>query len=497
MTTMMMHRIYCIILILNITFYATSSTTISSSSSSILNIENYGAIPTLNNIDAARNNTNAINKALNESKPGDTILIPAGNEYFAIGGISGYGLKNITISIQGQIRALPDIKHWPLQQHKMNNNNNNLKSIIGKHDQHGYYLHFFHFVDCKYLTITGSATYPSKADGSGVSLIDGNGLVWWNKYVISTNYAKRPKLVVFESSENILIENITMLNSPSFHLLMHDILNVEIRYVTINVDRSVKEARKYLKEINNGVVAAAAKVGGLQPEDLNTDGIDPSGKNVYVHHVFINNDDDSIAVKPCSKDKCSKASCSENMLFEDMIVIGMGLSIGSVPPHKMYPYCVRNITFRRISMPKTGKGVYIKSNPTCVPNSTAIIENILYEDINITYPRWWAVWIGPQQQHEPGTKLGRKCPLDYPITKTCPTQGCVKFNNITLRNIYIDSPVLSPGVVLGNESNPMTNVVFDNVVVKGSGKWPFDHTYQCKHANVQSIGGTKPVVNCG
>ena len=89
----MMHRIYCIILILNITFYATSSTTISSSSSSssILNIENYGAIPTLNNIDATRNNTNAINKALNESKPGDTILIPAGNEYFAIGGISGMG----------------------------------------------------------------------------------------------------------------------------------------------------------------------------------------------------------------------------------------------------------------------------------------------------------------------------------------------------------------------------------------------------------------------
>ena len=37
-------------------------------------------------------------------------------------------------------------------------------------------------------------------------------------------------------------------------------------------------------------------------------------------------------------------------------------------------------------MPKTGKGIYIKSNPSCDENSSAVIENIVYEDINITYP---------------------------------------------------------------------------------------------------------------
>ena len=60
------------------------------------------------------------------------------------------------------------------------------------------------------------------------------------------------------------------------------------------------------------------------------------------------------------------------MLIEDSTFIGMGLSIGSVPPHKDVN-CVKNITFRNIDMPETGKGVYVKSNPTCEDNKTAYI----------------------------------------------------------------------------------------------------------------------------
>ena len=33
--------------------------------------------------------------------------------------------------------------------------------------------------------------------------------------------------------------------------------------------------------------------------------------------------------------------------------------------------------------------------------------------------------------------LGLKCALDYPITPHCPTQGCVTFTNITLRDVTI------------------------------------------------------------
>ena len=101
----------------------------------------------------------------------------------------------------------------------------------------------------------------------------------------------------------------------------------------------------------------------LQPEDLNTDGIDPSGRDIHIHDCTISNDDDSIAVKPLDGTGVS-GNCTRNLLIENMTLTGFGASIGSVPPHADV-HCVRNVTFRNISMPGTGKGIYIKSNPSC------------------------------------------------------------------------------------------------------------------------------------
>ena len=73
-------------------------------------------------------------------------------------------------------------------------------------------------------------------------------------------------------------------------------------------------------------------ISALQIQDLNTDGIDVSGNGVWVHNCSIENDDDSIAVKPCDSSCVSGASCSANMLFENLVLTGFGASIGSVPP---------------------------------------------------------------------------------------------------------------------------------------------------------------------
>ena len=58
-------------------------------------------------------------------------------------------------------------------------------------------------------------------------------------------------------------------------------------------------------------------------------------------------------------------------------------------------------------------------------------------------------------------------------------QGCSDFRNITLRNVVIDSPLLSPGVILGNDTNPM-EVLFDNVTVRNPGPWPYNSTYDVR-----------------
>ena len=252
----------------------------------------------------------------------------------------------------------------------------------------------------------------------------------------------------------------------------------------------------------------------LQPEDLNTDGIDPHGVGFHVHDVDIVNDDDSIAVKPAhAGDPDGPHECSSHMLLEHLTLRGFGASVGSVPPHAggAHGACVSNVTFRNVSMPHTGKGIYVKSNPSCgvevdpasgkAAPKRALLSTILFEDVAIAEPVWWAVWIGPQQQHEPGEALGAKCALAYPLVDKCPTQGCATFEDLTLRRVTIHRPLLSPGVLLGNASNPMANLRFEDVFVTWaddprSGAYPWGRTFQCLHADVHAEGSTSPKPVC-
>ena len=79
----------------------------------------------------------------------------------------------------------------------------------------------------------------------------------------------------------------------------------------------------------------------------------------------------------------------------------------------------------------------------------------------------------------------------------CRMSGFETWTNITLRDITIYDPVRSPGVLIGNDTNPITNVVFDNVRVINPGSYPWkDDFYDC--VNIQGIatGGTDPVPPC-
>ena len=58
-------------------------------------------------------------------------------------------------------------------------------------------------------------------------------------------------------------------------------------------------------------------------------GIDPSGKDIWIHDCNILNDDDSIAVKPKSGSDPFNP-CTENLLIENLVLTGFGASIGSV-----------------------------------------------------------------------------------------------------------------------------------------------------------------------
>lgn len=103
-----------------------------------------------------------------------------------------------------------------------------------------------------------------------------------------------------------------MHNSPSFNLLLEKVLHAEVRHVTVRTDR--KEQRRLKAVLRQRRLDALLQQGisadmttPLEPEDLNTDGIDFSGRDIWVHDCDVQNDDDSIAVKPCDSLNCQVA----------------------------------------------------------------------------------------------------------------------------------------------------------------------------------------------
>ena len=68
------------------------------------------------------------------------------------------------------------------------------------------------------------------------------------------------------------------------------------------------------------------------------------------------------------------------------------------------------------------------------------------------------------------------------------------FENITLRDIFVSGARYSPGVVLGNSTNVMKGLMFDNVVVDNPSLHPWgEDFYYCKHAEGEIRRGTSPI----
>jgi len=495
-------------------------------------------------LDLAIINTKAFNLALKEAKAGDRVLLRENESYTFIGGIVGKDIHGITVDFAGYTRFFYDLDHWPKRDYTGGSDN--------EMDQE--YVPAIDLIDSRDIVITCSAKdkaivsvnydknqiYIDSESGIG-GIIDGHGKKWWNSAIMGQiDVESRPRLIDVQGCLNVTVEYLTLVNSPYWTLTV-EAIGAQIHHVNVLVDRNYQRQlinNTFLDHMHEERMASNHGLDGvldkmyearqsrrlrsnhspvekfhfpdifpdwiLQPQNLNTDGIDPIGQNIYIHDCIVLNDDDSVAVKPPRDGKPGFVmngsipyDCTRNITIENMVLTGFGASIGSVGPHDNHP-CVDNVTFRNIRMPGTGKGIYIKSNKSdCNGNVTSSITNILYDNVHIKQPVWWPIWIGPQQQHEPHLSLDGNCELDYPIvSKSCPTQGCSTFENITLRNILIDDPLLSPGVIMGNASNPMKNILFDNVTMKVPLKFylthgrlpfhekyfPFAGSYNCIHA---------------
>jgi hypothetical protein len=368
--------------------------------------------------DLAMNNSAAFVRALNDIRPGDTVLVPDGKQFTLFGGVVANDKHHFKVDVAGSLHFIHDRSRWP-------------KHITPSTFFNRTYEPGLSFVNCTRFTLTCSSKTQAKVEVDRqrnlVRLVDstthrggiinGNGKGWWDDVIsgrIQEHEYTRPRLIHIIECEDVVVEKLTLLNSPYWTLTV-EAVRAEVRHVNVIVDREL-QAQLYAKYgsdknlssplvSNNNPVAKPFDfpipiddlpdwVGRKmrQPQDLNTDGVDPIGQDIWIHDCIIQNADDSIAVKPSKRGRnyTRLPDCTNNVTMSNLVLTGFGASVGSVGPTKNHN-CVDNITFRNITMPGTAKGIYIKSNGASCVNQSSQITNILYDHVDIIEPFWWAM----------------------------------------------------------------------------------------------------------
>lgn len=363
-------------------------------------------------VDEALQNGLVFWEAMLDAGGGGRVILSANETMYYIPWGYLEGLKDITFELDGYMILHDDISAWDYS------------------EDTGTYMNAIDIRNSSNVTITGA--------GGGV--MDGQGWEWWLGFYKGEVSRRRPTMIEIDNSVDVLIEQITMFNSPRFHIYCDNVLRLEVRYITIWVE---------------------ADSGGGDVFPYNTDGVDFSGKDIHIHDLIISNYDDSVCVKPLRSTSPSLdgevMNCSENILVENIkVYFGAGLSIGSVSSSKQN--CIRNVVFQNIHAKKPLKFIYIKTGEVDgAEDVEGLIENIIYRNMTATGGVLWPIYLGPQQQKEPdGSGEGV-----WPEVNPYVTIRNVVLENIKMKNIYGAAGVLRCGT-----SNPCEGISFRNVVVK-------------------------------
>mmetsp|Transcript_23342 Transcript_23342/g.69950 ORF Transcript_23342/g.69950 Transcript_23342/m.69950 type:complete len:435 (-) Transcript_23342:82-1386(-) len=412
-------------------------------SGAVIDIETAGAKADDDSWDQVWKNGAVLNQTLAKLAPGDVWIVP-NKTFYVMGGIIATNLKNVTIQLDGTLAFASDdlhfeeyLDHFP-------------------RDGSGHVLECLHFISCVDITFTSSGE---------VGTLAGHGQKWWGIPGIGylARGENRPRLLRLQHFSSVLVEKFALLQSPYWTFYANSVDGLEVRH-------SVIDARR-IGDDGHSVIDETA---------FNTDGFDVSGNNVWIHDCTVWNQDDSFCVK----------DGSTNMVFERINASGVGLTIGSIGGS-----VVRNITFRDAYMHNSVKGIYLKFR-----GGNGSVSDVLYENIVIDHPEQWAIWIGPAQQSDSKDLCAaHPCSICWPEVPgaVCPGVVGAQYANITLRNVTVNSPKQSPGVLIADAATPMKNVLFDNVKINNPGKSPWGNDfYRCENVEGVATGTTDPVPPC-
>ena len=410
----------------------------------VISIDSYGAVANDSSVEAAVKNSHAIADALQKAASSSAVLVPRYSRYYTFSSVVNGLQDGVQLWIEGELIAHSNITAWPYEGND--------------------YQHILDIQNCNNFVLSGKST----------GVIRGQGYKWWVYTLFNFIHYTRPNMVEMLNCTNVVVESLKVYNSPRYHFHLMNMTNLIVRDIYIWVDVT---AQQDLLEQMKAKHSPGSSPWKIPMFPFNTDGIDPSGRNILIQNITVENYDDVVAVKP---GKLLTDGCTQNVVVENARVVrGVGMSIGSVPPNSDIN-CIRDVWFRNIEFTNPFKAIYVKTNSG--NDGFGIIDNINYHNITIHSPILWPVYIGPQQQKEPDGGGDGIWP---------PPQPLVNITNILLQNVTSDSGWLNAGVLRCAESNPCRDITLDNVHVSG---WASSF-YVCENM-IGTVTNSTPVPSC-
>ena len=296
-------------------------------------------------------NGKALYDAMRSARKGDVVVVPAEQRFVMVPYAPLYRLEHVVLRLEGCLAAFEPqpgehAKVWPFYL-------GNFESLITIHLS-------------SHVTISGGGA------------LDGRGHNWWVAFARNKLASKRPMLLQIDGSTDIVVRDITMLDSPRFNLYLGSYCRrVLVERVTILADWQAQE------DLQKSVP--------MFP--FNTDGIDVAGEDITIRDIVVSNYDDVVAVKAADllSDKTRAVpGCTQNVtIYNTTVYRGAGLSVGSVHPSPLKP-CVRDVLFEKATLWSPLKGPYVKpdrATPECLhldhDACSASISNVTYAHIRM------------------------------------------------------------------------------------------------------------------
>ena len=274
--------------------------------------------------------------------------------------------------------------------------------------------------------ISGDALHDVAITGSGA--IDGQGSPWW-PLAKTAKDTLRPKMITPSNCERLLIEGITLSNSPMFHIAIGGkCSDVTVRGVTIR---------------------APASTDPICPSH-NTDACDVKGKNILIRDCDVSVGDDNFT--------CG-GNTSDVLITNCTYGFGHGVSIGSYTQGGVSNITVVNCTFH-----DTEAGIRIKTDR----DRGGFVHDMKYLNLRMTNVGCpiliYASYMAQEKEFRNLNNLTPAIAEKYPaapITGRTPVYRDFVFSNITAT---VESGRRA-GLIWGLPELNVTNVMLQNVKI--------------------------------